>query len=61
MDDNEDIYPPPTHDISNVFVAVDLSSPSSFYSVKYKRAWLKAKVIRFSILFSQECPDTFSK
>ena len=50
MDYNEDIDTPPPHDISNVFAAVDLSSHSSSDSNKYKRAWLKAEVIRSSIL-----------
>ena len=27
---NEDVYPPPPHDISNVFAAADFSSQSSF-------------------------------
>ena len=35
---NEDIDPPTPHDISNVFAAADLSSQSSYDSVKYKRA-----------------------
>ena len=51
MDYNEDIYPPPPQDISNVFAAADLLSHSSYASAKYKRAWLKAKAIRYSILF----------
>ena len=38
MDYNEDLYPPPPHDISNVFAAADLSSQSSYDSVEYKRA-----------------------
>ena len=38
MDYNEDLDPPPPHDISNVFSAADLSSQSSYDSVKYKRA-----------------------
>ena len=49
---NEDIYPPPPHDISNVFAAADLPSQLSYDSVKYKRAWHRAKVIRSSILSS---------
>ena len=50
MDYNEDIYPPPPQDISNVFAAADLSSRSSSDSSKYKCAWLKAKVICSYIL-----------
>ena len=46
---NEDIDLTPPQDILNVFAAVDLSSCSSYDSNKYKRAWLKAKVIRFYI------------
>ena len=49
---NEDIDPPPPHDISNVFSAADLSSQSSYDSVKYKCAWHMAKGIRSSILSS---------
>ena len=33
---NEDIDPPPQHYILNVFAAAELSSKSSYYSVKYK-------------------------
>ena len=58
---NEDIYPPPPQDISNLFAAADLSSHSSSYSSKYKCAWLKAKVIRSSILSSGEFPDACSR
>ena len=36
---NEDIDPPPPHNICNVFAAADSSSQSSYDSVKYKRAW----------------------
>ena len=50
MVDNEDLYISPPQDISNVFVAPDFLSCSSYYSVKYKRAWLKAEVILSSIL-----------
>ena len=42
---NEDLDPPPPQDISNLFAAADLSSRSSSDSAKYKRAWLKAKLI----------------
>ena len=38
MDYNEDLDPPPPHSISDVFSAADLSSQSSYDSVKYKRA-----------------------
>ena len=61
MASNEDIDPPPPQDISNVFAAADLSSQSSYDTVKYKRAWLKAKVIRSSILSSGESPDAQSR
>ena len=44
-----------------MFVAADLSSCSSYDSDKYKREWLKIKVIRSSVLFSVECPDTCSR
>ena len=54
---NEDIDTPPPHDISNVFAASDLLSHSSSGSNKYKRAWIKAKVINSSILSAGECPD----
>ena len=58
---NEDIDPPPPHDISNVFAAADLSSQSSYDSVKCKRAWHRAKVIRSSILSPGESPDACSR
>ena len=58
---NEDIYPPPPHDISNVFAAADLSSQSSYDSVKYKRTWHRAKRICSSILSSRESLDTCSR
>ena len=54
---NEDLDPPPPHDISNVFAAADLLSQSSYDSVKYKLAWHRAKGIRSSILSSGECTD----
>ena len=47
---NEYIYPPPTHDILNVFSAADFPYQSSFDSAKYKCAWIKSKVIPPSIL-----------
>ena len=52
MYDNEELYPPPPQDISNVFEATDLSSRSSSDSDKYKCEWLKAKVIHSSILYA---------
>ena len=58
---NEEIDPPPPQDISNVFAAADLSSQSSYDSVKYKRAWHRAKGIRSSILSSRESPDARSR
>ena len=61
MADNEEIDLPPPQDISNVFVASDLSSRSSSDSAKYKRAWLKAKVNRSYILCDGECPDSCSR
>ena len=38
---NEYLYPPPPHDISDVFTAADLSSHSPPDSDKYKRACIK--------------------
>ena len=58
---NEDLYPPPPQDISNVFEVVEFSSHSSYDSGKYKRAWQKAKVIRYYILSAGECTDTCSR
>ena len=58
MDYNEDLDLPPPQDISNVFAAAEFSSRSSSDSNKYKRAWLKAEVIRSSILISGGYPDT---
>ena len=49
---NGDLDIPPPHDISNVSAAADLSYCSSSDSNQYKREWLKAKVIRSSILSS---------
>ena len=57
----EDLDPPPPHDISNVFAAADLLSQSSSDSNKYKRAWLKAKVIRSSLLSDGESLDALSR
>ena len=61
MAGNEDIDTPPPQDISNVFAAAELSSQSSYDTVKYKRAWHRAKVIRSSILSSGESPDARSR
>ena len=58
---NEDLYLPPPQDTLNVFVASDLLSSSSSGSNKYRRACLKAKVIRSSILSAQECQDACSR
>ena len=58
---NEDLDTPPPHDISNVFAAADLSSQSSYDSVKHKCAWHRAKGIRSSILFSGESPGARSR
>ena len=57
MSGNEDIDTPPPQDISNVFAAADLSSQLSYDTVKYKRAWHRAKGICSSILSSGESPD----
>ena len=43
-----------------MLAAVDLSSHSSSDSDKYKRAWLKSKVIRSYILCAGKCPDACS-
>ena len=58
---NKDIDPPPPQDISNVFAATDLSSQSSYDTVKYKRAWHREKGICSSILSSGESPDARSR
>ena len=57
----EYIDPPPPQDISNVFAAADLSSQSSYDSVKYKRVWHRAKGISYSILSSGESPEARSR
>ena len=57
---NEYIDPPPPQNISNFFAAADLSSQSSFDTVKYNRAWYRAKGICSSILSSEEIPDARS-
>ena len=61
MAGNEDIDTPPPHDISNVFAEADLLPQSSYDSVKYKRAWHRAKGIRSSILSSGESSDACSR
>ena len=58
---NEGIYPPPPQDISNVFVAADLLSQSSYDTVKYKREWHRAKGICSSILSTGGSPDAESR
>ena len=58
---NEDIDPPPPQDISNLFAAAELLSQSSYDTVKYKRAWHRAKEICSSILSSGEIPDACSR
>ena len=47
---NEYLDTPSPQDMSNVFAAADLLSHSSYDSAKYKRAWIKAKLIHSSIL-----------
>ena len=61
MAGNEEIDTPPPQDISNVFAAVDLLSQSSYDTLKYKRAWQRAKGIRSYILSSGESPDARSR
>ena len=61
MADNEELDHQPPQDILTVFSASDLSSCSYPDSDKYKRAWLKSKIIRSSILSSGECPDACSR
>ena len=61
MADNEGLYPPPPQDILNVFSLADLPSRSSSDSDKYKRAWIKTKVIRYSILPDGEFPYACSR
>ena len=58
---NEYLDPPPPQDISNLFAVADLSSQSSYDSVKYKCAWHRGKGIRFLILSSGESPDAYSR
>ena len=61
MAGNEDTDTPPPQDILNVFPAADLLSQSSYDTVKYKRAWHRAKVIRSFILYYGESPDAQSR
>ena len=61
MAGNEDIDTTPPQDISNVFAEADLSSQSSYDTVKYKRAWHRVKGISSSILSSRESPDAQSR
>ena len=61
MAGNEDIDTPPPQDILNVFAPADLSSQSSYDTVKYKRARHRAKGIRSSILSSGESTGTQSR
>ena len=61
MADNEELYHPPPQDIYHLFSVADLLSSSSLDSAKYKRAWLKAKVIRSFILYAGEFTDAFSR
>ena len=49
MTDIEELDPPQQQDISNVFAAADLSYCSSYDSVKYKSALLKANLIISSV------------
>ena len=58
---NEDIDTPPPRDISNMFAEADLSYQSSYDTVKYKRAWHRAKGIRSYILSSGESPEEQSR
>ena len=58
---NEYLNLPTPQDILNVFAEEDFSSCSSSDSNKYKCAWLKAKVIRSSILSTGEFPDARSR
>ena len=44
-----------------MFAAAEFLSCSSYDSPKYKYAWIKARVIRSSILSSGEFPDAYSR
>ena len=61
MAGNEDIDTPSPQDILNVFADADLSSQSSYDTVKYKHAWYRANGISSSILSSGESPDARSR
>ena len=61
MSYDTEIYTPPPQDISIVFAAADMSSQSSYDTVKYKYAWHRNKGIRSSVLSSGESPDTRSR
>ena len=54
---NEDLDPPPPHNISNVFSPAYLLSQSSSDSAKYERACYKAILIRSYILYAGGSPD----
>ena len=58
---NEDLDPQPPQDISNVFAVAYLLYCLSSNSDKYKRAWLKAKVISYYILSAGVCPESCSR
>ena len=60
MSNNEELDPSSPQDISNVFAAAELLSCLSSDSDKYKRAWLKSKVIRSYILSAGDFPDVCS-
>ena len=47
MTDNEELYPSPPQDVSNMFAEVDLMSHSSSDSANYKHAWINLKEIRY--------------
>ena len=57
MDNNKELDTPPPQYILNVCAAAELLSHSSSDSAEYKRAWLKEKLIRPSILSAETCPD----
>ena len=61
MADNEELYHSPPQDIYNLFAAADLPSCSSSDSANYNCAWLRAKVIRSSILSAWGCPYSCSR
>ena len=61
MDDNKELDTTPPQHKSNVFAGAYLSSHSTPDSAKYKRAWLKTKKIRSSVLSTGEFPDACIK